>query len=210
MGGRVELPYPAYKLESGRIEAASGGMGSVGAEPQRAYAEVWTWNGRVFTHAETVYEPPVYRYHPLLDGDRALRSGDYATAAQLYERVVQDDALQPFTGAMSQVEEAEERAILAAFARWPLLLTHVQMEGTTAAQIELNRLQADVASGATGDEIAELARTFWEAGLQAYIAPMSCADAVAAPERYPEVLAFLNNNYGYANPFWEARDLCPF
>lgn len=77
----MELPYPAYKLESGRIEAASGGMGSVGAEPQRAYAEVWTWNGRVFTHAETVYEPPVYRYHPSWTGIE--RSGQVTTRALL-------------------------------------------------------------------------------------------------------------------------------
>jgi hypothetical protein len=207
--GSLELPYPTYNLEPGRIEAISGGIGSVGAEPQRGYTDIWTWNGDVFTFTRTIYEPPAYRYHALLDGDRALLASDYATATQTYERVIHDGNLNSFVGAISQADEADERAFLTAFARWRLLLTYSQMGDVDSARAELNRLQVDYPAGAVGHEIAEIAGVFWDARVQGRSIVQSCSAVVAAGERFVSVLEFFNNNYGYANPWWEPEDLCP-
>jgi hypothetical protein len=209
MGGTLDLPYPTYHLELGQIEAISGGIGSVGAEPQRGYAEIWTWNGDVFTVTETIYEPAVYRYHALLDGDRALRAGDYLTATEMYKRVIEDDALESFEGFISQPDEVDERAFLTAFARWRLLLTDLQMGDVEGTQAEFDRLQTDYPPGAVGHEIFKMAQLFWGASMQGQDIVQGCSEVVAAGERFAPVLEFFNNNYGYANPWWEPRDLCP-
>jgi hypothetical protein len=208
MGGTLDLPYPTYTVEPGQIEAISGGIGSVGAEPQRGYAEIWTWNGDVFTITETIHEPAVYRYHALLDGDRALRAGDYVSATEMYRRVIDDDALESFVGVISQADGAGERAFLTAFARWRLLLTYLHMGDVGSAQAEINRLQADYPPGEVGHEVVEMALTFWEVYLQGEGIVPACSEIVAAAERYASVLEFFNNNYGYANPWWEPEDLC--
>jgi hypothetical protein len=210
MGDTLELPYPDYALRPGRIEAISGGIGSVGAEPQQGYAEIWTWTGTVFTRTKTVYEAPVYRYHALLDGDRALRSADYVTATRAYERVIEDDTLRPFTGAIAQTDESEERAYLTAFARWRLLLIALQTHDLGWAQAELSRLQADYPVGSVGSRVAQLSQAFWETHSQGADMTESCSTIIRSAERYASVLAFFNDSYGYANPLWEPVDLCPF
>jgi hypothetical protein len=209
MGGTLDLPYPTYNVEPGQIEAISGGIGSVGAEPQRGYAEIWTWNGDVFTITETIYEPPVYRYHALLDGDRALRAGDYGTAEDMYRRVIEDEALESFIGVISQADQVDERAFLTAFARWRLLLTDLQMGNVEGARAEFDRLQADYPPGAFGHDIAEMAQVFWDAYSRGAGIAQGCSAGVAAADRFGPVLEFFNNNYGYANPWWEPQDLCP-
>jgi hypothetical protein len=210
MGGTLELPYPTYVVEPGRIEAISGGIGSVGAEPQRGYAEIWAWNGDVFTRTETIYEPPVYRYHALLDGDRALLAGDYPTAAVAYGRVIGDDTLESFVGVISEANGADEHTFLTAFAHWRLLLTHLRMGETASAQGELDVLLADYAPGAAGHEVAQMASAFWDTYLREESIAQGCSEIVASAARYDAVLSFFNDNYGYANPWWEPDDLCPF
>jgi hypothetical protein len=60
-----------------------------------------------------------------------------------------------------------------------------------------------------GHEIAEIAGVFWDARVQGRSIVQSCSAVVAAGERFVSVLEFFNNNYGYANPWWEPEDLCP-
>jgi hypothetical protein len=209
IGGALELPYPTYNVEPGTIEAISGGIGSVGAEPQRGYAEIWAWNGAIFTRTKEIYQPPVYRYHALLDGDRALRAGDYLTATRAYERVINDDALEEWGGITSMMTPAEERAQLSAFARWRLVLTYLLTDRPDEAQTAYDSLQRDYPAGPGGD-VARMARTFWEAYQPQESVSAGCAATVAQVEAYSSVLDFFTRNYGYANPFWELEDLCPF
>nr|HID13092.1 hypothetical protein [Anaerolineae bacterium] len=54
-------------------------------------------------------------------------AGDYATALAAYERVINDDALQGWAETSHMVTPPEERALLAAFARWRMVLTHLLM-----------------------------------------------------------------------------------
>ncbi|MBN1975972.1 MAG: hypothetical protein JW918_01115 [Anaerolineae bacterium] len=209
MGGRLDMPHPTYTVAPGRIDAGSGSVASVGAEPQRGYSEVWEWNGDVFTVTQQIWEPPVYRYHALLDGDRALLSGDYATAVTTYERVIGDDALQEW-GAVSGGDPGVERAQLAAFARWRLVLTRVRSGDLGGAQSAYDRLQAEHPDGAVGHDVAALAEVFWGAYAADGSVIDGCTALVVAAKEHTSVHDFFNENYGYANPRWEAVDICPF
>lgn len=209
MGGTLDLPYPSYTVEPMRIEATSGGIGSVGAEPQRRHTEIWTWNGTVFTRTEMIYEPAVYRYHVLLDGDRALLSGDYAGATDAYRRVLNDDALKEWGGESGMMTAAEERAQLSAFARWRLVLTHLLAERSQEAQLAYDTLQQLYPSGA-GQDVAQMARVFWTTYQAGGTVSGGCSAVTADVDSYRSILEFYNRNYGYANPNWESKDLCPF
>lgn len=207
MGGVLDMPFPTYTVAPGRIEARSGMIGSVGAEPQRAYSEVWEWNGSAFTVTQRIWAPPIYRYHALLDGDRALREGNHAVAIAAYRRVVEDETLQGWEGPV--LGPADERAQLAAFARWRLLLAYALMGDQAQAQAAYDGLVADYPAGAVGHDMAALADRFW-AAYQAGQVSDGCRAVVATAAEDTAVLDFFNGQYGYANPLWEPADLCPF
>lgn len=210
MGGSLDMPYPDYVVTPGRIEAQSGPIGSVGAEPQRGYSEVWEWDGSVFTVTQQIWEPPIYRYHALLDGDRALMAGDYTVATTTYERVISDDALQEWGAVSGIIDPAEERTQLTAFARWRLVLVYLLTGETENAQSAYDQLQADYPPGTTGHDVSAMAGTFWMAYLIEDSVAAGCTEVVTAAMSKTAVQDFFNWNYGYANPYWEPLNLCPF
>jgi hypothetical protein len=210
MGGPLDMPFPTYIATPGRIEAQSGGIGSVGAEPQRGYTEIWEWNGSVLTVTQQIWAPPVYRYHALLDGDQALLGGDHAAAIAAYERVISDATLQEWGAVSGVVDPAVERLQLAAFARWRLVLTRLLTADSAGAQLEYDRLQADHPAGTAGQDVAAMAQTFWTDYSGGGSIGSGCATVVAAAGVDTTVQDFFNANYGYANPWWEPVDLCPY
>jgi hypothetical protein len=210
MGGRLDMPYPTYSVTPGRIHAQSGLIGSVGADPQRGYSEVWELQGSVFTVTQQIWQPPVYRYHALLDADRALFAGDHVAAVSGYERVIDDKALQEWGAVSGSADPATERAYLAAFARWRLALTYLQAGDLGSAQAQHNRLLVDFPGGSTGHDVAFLAEVFWAAYLPDADIVAGCNAMVEAAKAAPSVHGFFNETYGYANPRWEAVDVCPF
>jgi hypothetical protein len=210
MGGRLDMPYPTYAVTPGRIDAESGSVASVGAEPQRGYSEVWEWNGSVFTVTQQIWAPPIYRYHALLDGDYALSAGDYPAAVAAYERVIGDDALQEWGAVSGAVDPGVERAQLAAFARWRLVLTHLQAGDLGSARVAHEQLQAEYPADAVGHDVAALAEVFWGTYAVDGSFVEGCLALVAAAKEDTSVHDFFNANYGYANPRWEAVDICPF
>lgn len=210
MDGRLDMPYPTYAVTPGRIDAESGSVASVGAEPQRGYSEVWEWNGSVFTVTQQIWAPPVYRYHALLDGDYALFDGDYPAAIVAYERVIGDDVLQEWGVVSGGVIPEVERAQLAAFARWRLVLVHLQAGDLGNAQTAYEQLQAEYPAGAVGHDVAALAEVFWGTYAVGGNVVDGCLALIVAAKEDTSVHDFFNANYGYANPRWEAVDICPF
>jgi hypothetical protein len=210
MGGRLDMPYPTYVVTPGRIDAESGSIASVGAEPQRGYSEVWEWNGSVFTVTQQIWAPPIYRYHALLDGDYALFAEDYPAAVVAYERVIGDGTLQEWGAVSGSVDPSVERGQLAAFARWRLVLTYLQGGDPGGAQVAYEQLQAEYPAGAVGHDVAALAEVFWGTYAADGSIVDGCLALVAAAKEDTSVHDFFNVNYGYANPRWEAIDNCPF
>ncbi len=210
MGGELTMPYPAYTVTPGQIKARSGGIGSAGAEPQRPYTETWIWTGSLFTVTEMVYAPPTYRYHALLDGERALLEEDYETALASYETVIESETLEEWGETFGVMTPEEERATLSAFARWRMVVTQLLMGSVNDAQVAYNQLQTRHPPDTPGHDVAVMGETFWNTYLEHNSLTAGCEVIVAEVDEDDTILQFFNQNYGYANPWWEPQDLCPF
>lgn len=203
--GDFSLPYASFWAEDGRLHGHSGGIGSVGAGPQRTYTETWQWNGEVITYTTEDLGPARYRYHALLDGDWALFSGDYERAFDAYLRVINDETLEPWAGLYAA---DEERRRLTALAQWRLMTLSMKLGDFPEAEARYERLQRDYPPETPGHAVARLGERFWSRYQETGNVAHGCTAVRDAPEA-DEVLNFLNS-FGYANPRYAAEDLCPF
>jgi hypothetical protein len=206
----LEMPYPTYVITPGQIEARYGGIGSAGAEPQRFYTDIWVWDGRAFAFSERRYAPAVYRYHVLLEGERALETGDYGEALPLFQRAIDDDSLAEWSEVSGMIDPAEEQALLVAFSRYRILLIHLLMGRPEESEAAYEHLLDDYPEGVPGHEASLVAETFWVAYEAEERVADGCAAVVEEAQVESPLLNFFNGTYGYANPWWEPPDLCPF
>lgn len=210
-GDSGDLPYPALLLtgptEDGtfRIEITGTAIASVGAGPYRPLTRTWVWDAAqaAFVVAGEFMHTTNYRIHVLQDADRAAAQGDYAAAFDLYYRVVTDDALADW------VDPQTERANLTAYAMFRQMLTRLLMGDLGDAQVDYGILQNGYPAGSPGSAYAAMAAIFWETYAQAADLAAACASAQAyATDHAGEILDPLY--YGYANPTYDAQDICPF
>lgn len=205
MGDELMLPYPTFSLVDGQIVGGGGGIGSVGAGPQRVYTETWAWDGHAITWKAEEPGPVVFRFHALVDGDEAFRAQHYADALTAYSRVLTDEALEAWGGYYG----AEEEALwLKALARWRLLTLNVALGNSTEAEVQYRQLQADFMPEMPGYSVVLLAQRFWQQYQASGNSAAACSEVMSAMET-SEVLEFLNS-FGYANPTYEVEDLCLF
>ncbi len=200
------LPYADFWLEEGQIVGESGGIGSVGAGPQRPSREIWAWNGSVLTQTAEVLGPSEWRYHALRDGDTALLAGNYDAAAESYLRVLHVAELKEYG---LWYDEVTEQRWLEALAQWRLLTVALQLGDISEAEVRydiLSRLAFPAEQ--PGQPVALLAQRFWEEYLETGELSSSCLAAVKTPAA-TEVLEFLNS-FGYANSLYTVAELCPF
>jgi hypothetical protein len=211
MGTEYSFPYPGFDVTDDQLKVVAGGIGSVGAGPQRAVTTTLTWTGEVMTATETTTAPPSYRYHAFLDGDRALASADLSTdmstdleeAMTFYNQVIEDETLEPW-GAFSS--EDEERKWLTALAYWRRMTINTKLGREDEADQDFTKLQAVAPPGETGHPVVTMAERFRRAYQRDQDADNACAYAVGSDDAYA-VLDFLNS-FGYANPVYELSDLC--
>ncbi len=203
MGGPFQYPYPTYAVEDARLVVSSAGQGSVGAGPQRMTTTTLAWDGSVITVTEESTADPVYRYHALLDGDRALSAGDIAKAEALFRSVIEDDGLDQW-GALVSAED--ERLWLKALAWWRLMIVYASA-GDTEAMDSAYAVIAQTDPSVAGAPVQVLAEWFQRSFARDGDWVAACTYALGAPES-GDVLDFLNG-FGYANPVYETADLCP-
>jgi hypothetical protein len=205
MGEDYAFPYPWYTLENGTLVVVSHGMGSVGAGPQRTVTTTLAWAGAVITVTERTEAPPTYRYHAFVDGDRALTRGDFEAAEAAYRRVIEDASLELWGGFSSPEDEYDW---LVALGRWRLITLHVHLGDPAEAEAHYGILQGENAPGTTAFSVVGLAERFWRAYQRNENLGNACEYVVGGTEA-PLAADFLAT-FGYANPIYEARHLCPF
>jgi len=203
--GALQFPYPVFEVEGGALVVVSGGIGSVGAGPQRPLMTTLSWVGDAITVTDEISAPPVYRYHALVDGDRAFAGGDLAVAQSLYQRVLQDETL---TAWGAYLTPEEEQQWLRALGRWRLLILYATQGLDADAEAQHAALTVDPQPGVPGYPLVALAERFWRSYRRDGDAEAACRYATDTDEA-PAVVDFLNG-FGYANPLFEADDLCPY
>ncbi|MCJ7738616.1 MAG: hypothetical protein MUQ10_15105 [Anaerolineae bacterium] len=205
VAGALQFPYPVFEVQAGALIVVSGGIGSVGAGPQRPLTTTLSWVGDAITVTDEAPAPPVTRYHAFVDGDGAFAGGDLAAAQSLYQRVLQDETLTAW-GAYTIPEE--EQQWLRALGRWRLLILNATQGLDADAGAQHAALTADPQPGEPGYPVVALAERFWRSYQRDGDAEAACRYAIDTDEA-PAVVDFLNG-FGYANPVFESDDLCPY
>jgi hypothetical protein len=205
VAGALQFPYPVYEVQAGALDVVSGGVGSVGAGPQRPLTTTLSWDGDAITVTDEVSAPPVYRYHALVDGDSAFAGGDLAAAQSLYQRVLEDEMLTAW-GAYTIPEE--EHRWLRTLGRWRLLILNATQGLYADAEVQHTALTVDPQPGVPGYPVVALAERFWRSYRRDGDVEAACRYAIDTAEVLT-VLDFLNG-FGYANPLFEVDDLCPY
>jgi len=209
-GQSDDLPYPDIQIEPGsngglpRIAVTGTGIGSVGAGPYRQRTRYWSWDAaaEAFVVSGEIERPAQYRIHALNDAQQASAQGEFATAEQLYTRVIDDDNLQDW------MDPATERANLSAFAQFRLVVIFQQSGQPDRAGKAYDQLQSDHPQGTTGHSYAELADAFWQT-VQAG-ADIGTACRAASSYASANSQTILDPLYfGYANPTYGPSDVCP-
>jgi tetratricopeptide (TPR) repeat protein len=174
-----------------------GTIGSVGAGPQRARTEVYTWDGGAYALSETVYDYSNYLYFRVLDANQALMVGEYERAATLYREAIDNPSLDVWM-------EESEREGLVAFSRYRLSLTYLLLGKVELAQASLDELLLDQPDSL----YAQVAGVLWSAFQRTGNLRAACEEVGAFAASNPETAEVLTD-YGYGNPTFTPEEVCP-
>jgi hypothetical protein len=206
-GTSDDMPSPTIDVDPvlKTITVTAEGIGSVGAGPFRRFLRQWTWNAdqQLFLPSPDTFLPSNFRIHALHDADQAALNGDYENAVTLYNKVIWDDALQDY------MDPSVERPQLAAYASFRLMLTYLLMDNTDQADAEHASIMTNYPASSTASDYVLLADTFWSEYQTSGEIGSACLAAQSFADSHRETILD-TLYYGYANPTYEAIDICPF
>ena len=172
--------------------------------PWRNMTEIISWNGTNYVLLPYLLDPPIYRFQVVQDGDRALLRGDFVEALDLYTRSLNDPGLKGWSKAhfdnMQAVELAysgtptptalpddqADYSILAAYARFHILLIHAIEGNNDQANNEYKNLLKDYSSKQPGYAFVQLAQIFWETFEKTGNLTIACEKAREYATDHPE------------------------
>lgn len=210
--------------------------------PWRRETRICKWDGKAFLPDNiAITDPPHYRFQALQDADRASLLGDYARALDLYQQTIFNDKLDWWsqdrriyevrlyndklpdevyspTPLPSMSPDPAEYPMLAAYARFRIMLLHTLSRNLPEAKIAYDTLQAKFPTGQTGHVQAEMANAFWNEYQVSKNIKMACAKAIEYATSHPaDVLSYLGNSqyntdmsYGSQSLEYKPKDVCPF
>ncbi len=197
--------------------------------PRRSTHVVLTWNGTTFAPS-VLYDPPIYRFQAVADGDRLSLLGDYTRALAAYQQGIFDEELAAWNSAWLgyaspncvgsygvvmptlSPSDATERPRLEAYSRYRIMLLHVVQHHLPEAKIVYDTLQKKFPAGKPGRPYAEVASVFWNAYQTAQDLGVACGQASAyAQAQADDILKPLGSAYyGSPQPDYKPEDICPF
>ena len=180
------------------ISVMGGTFSTVGAEPQREFAWVFSGAGGFVRQVSRVGVPSEWLVWRLLDANDAFDRQDWSDAVNLYRDVVNDPSLREFAPFAAEADEL--RALANLRISLALSISGDSVGSQTAAQALSGG--AGIVANAGGAYLASLA-----SGAGTVAACSAFNDAFAA--RTGEWDNFWSN-YGFAVPQVLAADLCPF
>lgn len=177
-----------------------GSIGSVGAGAQRTRTEVYAWNGALYELAETIFDDSGLLYFAIRDADLLFDEGNYGAAADAYRVALADGSL-----AESGFQE-NELAELSAYGVFRFALSQLAGGGSSAEPIAALEQSLGEYVGTVNIGLGEVfAATFANAG-GLHGACLAVRDYIAGTlDSFRAVW-----EYGYANPAFDAENVCPF
>ncbi len=199
------------------------GQGYPDSGPQRQRTDVWAWDGTAFALARSEYEPPVYRFQAVQDGDEATRRGEYDRALAFYHQAISDESLlgwsrghlwpdSAYGASPTPTPDPEERPRLAAYAHYRIMLLYAVEGDPNQAQVIYRGLGDGFPVGTPGSPYVELATAFWAAYDDREDLASACAGAAEyAASHADDILTPLSSGfYGLSQRDYTPEDICPF
>jgi hypothetical protein len=201
--------------------------------PYQQYTTIYRWDGKLYAPYRATYQP-VYRFEAVQDGDRSVKLGDYAYAFQLYQRVIHDGGLKPWSEAISLnirdqfnyyrwkeltptpvPPDLDEAPILAAYARYRILLLDLLQGKIGEAKLMLAELNKTASPGTPGNGFAELATKFWNMYEQTGQMSAACQQTIQSIPGIWDLMHYLGNTssssyHGYWSLDYSPEDICPY
>ncbi|MCC7354487.1 MAG: hypothetical protein IT330_12125, partial [Anaerolineae bacterium] len=202
----AQIHFEDMSARSGGKELVMYGglIGSVGAGPQRAWTEIWeSPGGMPYTRTLTVHDAAECLYHVILEANAAFlqgRTAGFAPAISFYRLAIEDSTFKACGR-----EQGIELADLRAFARFRLALADAYMgdlNSMTGAVQEAEEAQP-------GHAYTKAARAFLEAYKPRSDIAAGCAAVKKMVDDTPPAFLLLGRAFGYANPTFNANDVCP-
>jgi LysM repeat protein len=204
--GEPTMASPKYTFEDvlpgasgSEIQVYGGLIGSVGAGPQRAWAETYaSVEGGPYQLVKQMYDPSPCLYHRILDANRLLAD---------YNKIGFGPAIAAYTAAIDDRQAtacgniADELDTLRQFARFRLVTAYIASGKTSQAEALLPQITQPGLRGATD--------MFIKSYRMSGSVVQACRDTDRYAEGTPSAWEFLSN-WGYANPTFTAQELCPF
>jgi len=182
------------------ITIHGGVIGSVGAGPQRAWTETYiSPQGGAYSLSTIEYDASTCLYHAVLDANNdfaAWNAEGFDPAIQAYTGIIADTT----SIACSTTGLKNELAMLKDFARFRLVVAYVGAGQAAEAQKVSLQIKDKALAGA--------AKAFYDAYRSSGSVIQACRDTTAYAEKNPATWQFLED-WGYANPTFTAKDLCP-
>jgi hypothetical protein len=209
--------------------------------PWRVQTDIYMWDGEFYSLYRNEYAPPDYRFQAVQDRDEATRWGDYDRALGFYQQAVFDENLKPWSLAQHIYEWALSDAVrypfqpstpvpipkpdpaeypsLAAYARYRIMLLHLQQGHDSDAKVVYDTLQQKFPDGLTGHAYAEMATLFWLDYQEYHDLQQACAQAIKyATAHKQDILGYLGGDIDDDSPYYhgaqshiyQPEDICPF
>lgn len=196
--------------------------------PWRDEIHFYIWNGSFFTLSQIKYAKPQYHFQVIQDADQIIDSKDHKEAIDLYNVVIFNNDLKPWSQAILENEimksfsategsptsvapEISEYPSLASYAYYRIMLLQLMQGQETEANQTYQTLQDTFGNDIYAKRYIEMATAF----LKAYQVNQNmydgCATAIQYAVEHPEILIPLGSDYhGSQSKIYNPEDICPF
>jgi hypothetical protein len=208
--------------------------------PWRKERRYFKWDGFYYSLYYQEFDPPEYRFQAVQDGDRLSLLGEYKQALISYQQAIFSDELKWWSPELRKhlqdtyllppenpmpippLPDEDEYYMLAAYARYRIMLLHILSGWLPEAETVYNSLQEKFGEGQIGHIYAEMATLFWEEYQNTRNIAQSCGVVVEYAALHDvETLSFLGNmkntndfsldqDHGQQSLEYLPIDVCPF
>lgn len=208
IGETADLPSPLVAVNDADgdgvfdLLVTGRGFGSVGAGPPRPHTRLWSYNpGYGLWELEREFPgASEYRIHIIYDADAATRSGDYPYALALYQQALDDPTLQNW--------DIHDQADLIAYAHFKMVLLNLILGENNIADAHYQELVGSYPPNSPQYVFLEMSVLFRN-GFVAGGASAGCGEVrTYIIQNTNRVLPLFD--YGYGNPEYTPKDICPW